>query len=74
MASVQLKPNESAESLLKRFQKQVEDEKIIKEYKDKMYFLKPSAVRRRKNNEQERKAYVKMLKDKIRIETSTNRK
>ncbi len=55
MAQVKAKDNESIESLLRRFKKAVETEGIIKEYKERRYFQKPSKKRRLKEKEAERK-------------------
>ena len=55
MAQVKARDNESIESLLRRFKKAVETEGIIREYKEKQYFQKPSMKRRLKQKETERK-------------------
>jgi len=39
--------NESAEQLIKRFSRKVRKEGIIEQYKEKMYYEKPSDKRRR---------------------------
>jgi small subunit ribosomal protein S21 len=48
--------NESLESAIKRFKKIVDDERIIKDYKEKQYFIKPCQKRRLKRKEAQRKA------------------
>lgn len=48
--------NESLESAIKRFKKIVDDERIIKDYKEKQYFIKPCQKRRLKKKEAARKA------------------
>lgn len=49
MANVNLKhKNEHFESLMRRFKKSVEKDNIIKEIKDREYYEKPSAVKKRK--------------------------
>jgi small subunit ribosomal protein S21 len=73
MASVFARNNENLEAMLKRFGRQVEDEKILKEYRDRQYFEKPSAIRRKKDIEAGRKAWIKSMKDKSKIELG-NRK
>ena len=47
--------NESLESAIKRFKKKVDDEGIIKTYRDRQYFVKPSAKRRAKKKDAARK-------------------
>ena len=42
---MKLRENESMDSALKRFRKQVEDEGIMKELKKRQYFVKKSLVR-----------------------------
>jgi small subunit ribosomal protein S21 len=42
IAYVKVGENESLDSALKRFKKKVENEGIIKEYKERQYFIKPS--------------------------------
>tara|TARA_R100000808_G_C2145227_1_gene153051 strand:- start:2144 stop:2347 length:204 start_codon:yes stop_codon:yes gene_type:complete len=44
---VTARPNESVERLIKRFSKKVRNEGIIEDVKNKMYYEKPSARRRR---------------------------
>lgn len=48
MASAKLKhPNESFESLLRRFKKSVDKEDIIKDFRKNEFFEKPSSKRKR---------------------------
>lgn len=62
MAQVTARKNENVESLLRRFKKVVENEKILKEYKDRQYFVKPSAKRNEHKRRQKRILYVEKLK------------
>lgn len=49
MASVERKhPRESFEALLRRFKRAVEKDDIVKEYRRREFFEKPSQVRKRK--------------------------
>lgn len=48
--------NESLESAIKRFKKIVDDERIIKDYKEKQYYIKPCQKRRLKKKEAARKS------------------
>ena len=47
--------NESLESAIKRFKKKVDEEGVIKTYRDKQYFMKPSMKRRIAQKESTRK-------------------
>lgn len=47
IAHVIVRENESLESALRRFKKKVDDEGIIKEFKDRQYFVKPSLAEHR---------------------------
>lgn len=47
--------NESLESAIKRFKKQLDRDGTLKEYKDRQYFKKPSLVRHEKSREIEHK-------------------
>ena len=73
MASVYARNNENLESMMKRFGRQVEDEKILKDYRDRQYFQKPSAIRRKGDIDAARKSWVKSIKEKAKIELG-NRK
>ncbi|MFW6225989.1 MAG: 30S ribosomal protein S21 [bacterium] len=63
MAFVKIRDNESLEKALKRFKKKVEDEGILKEFKDRQYYKKPSVVKREKNKEAIRKTQIKAKQD-----------
>jgi len=54
--SVQLQPGESAESLLKRFRKEVTRSRILSTVRRKRWYVPPSEVRRRKRQKAIRKA------------------
>jgi len=51
--------DEELESMLRRFKKYVENEGILKDYKEKQYYQKPSVKRRLKKKESERKMKIK---------------
>ena len=55
MAYVKVGENESLESALKRFKKKVDNEGIIKEFKDRQYFKKRSLARHEKIREYKHK-------------------
>lgn len=59
MAYVKARGEESIESLLKRFKKKVDNEKIIKEYRDRQYFIKPSQKRHEHDRRIKRKLFIK---------------
>lgn len=66
MAHVRAKKGENIESLIKRFKRAVDNEKILKEYKDRQYFVKPSQAR----NEQKRRVRRKqMIENKLAKQT-----
>ena len=49
MAYVKAREDETIESLIRRFKKKVDGEKILKEYKDRQYFKKPSLIKNEHN-------------------------
>ena len=53
------KENESIERLLRRFVKRVKKEGILEEYREKMYYEKPSTKKRRIKSAQKRAAQRK---------------
>jgi small subunit ribosomal protein S21 len=46
MARVQARPDESAESLLRRFRKMVSESGVLKDVRRKRWYMSPSEVRR----------------------------
>ncbi len=56
MAGVKAGGNESFESLLKRFNKRVQQSGILSEVRHREYFEKPSVKRKRKEAAQKRRA------------------
>ena len=62
MATVELKPGESQEQLLKRFRKEVQNARILSTAKKKRFFLSNSEQRRiamRKAERRERRRHLK---------------
>ncbi|MBN1162136.1 30S ribosomal protein S21 [Patescibacteria group bacterium] len=55
MTKVKVRHGESLEQALRRFNKQVQD--TLDEYKDRMFFKKPSELKRLKKKELARKIY-----------------
>ncbi len=55
MPRVEVRQNESLERALKRFKKKLQREGILKQYKDREFYEKPSTRRRRKIKEAEKK-------------------
>ena len=53
------KENEDVESVIRRFKKYVENEGILKDFKEKQYFQKPSVKKRLKKKESMRKIKMK---------------
>ena len=49
MATINVDANENLEKAIKRFKRMVEKEGIIREYKKREYYEKPSTIQNRKN-------------------------
>ena len=49
MATINVDENENLEKAIKRFKRMVEKEGIIREYKKREYYEKPSTILNRKN-------------------------
>ena len=56
MAEVHIDENESIESALRRFNKKVQNDGILSEYRRRQYFEKPSVVRKKKRATKKRKS------------------
>jgi small subunit ribosomal protein S21 len=63
MTRVELRNGESFESLLKRFNKQVHNDRVLWEARRRRFFEKPSVVRKRKRAAKLRKSRQQTLKD-----------
>jgi small subunit ribosomal protein S21 len=55
MAQVQLMPNESAESLIRRFTKEVQKEGILSELKEREFYKSPAERRKEMKNRRSRR-------------------
>lgn len=62
IAHIVIDENEPLEKALKRFKRMVEKEGIIREWKKREYFEKPSTVRNKKRKAMERKQMKKQRK------------
>lgn len=62
MAYVSVEDNENLEKALKRFKRQVEKEGIIREWKKRAYYEKPSTIKNRKEKAMRRKLMKKTRK------------
>jgi len=62
IARIILDDNEMLEKAIKRFKRMVEKEGIIREYKKREYFEKPSTILNRKNKALQRKLLKKSRK------------
>lgn len=62
MATINVDDAENLEKAIKRFKRMVEKEGIIREYKRREYFVKPSAILHQKNTTLERKLLNKKRK------------
>jgi small subunit ribosomal protein S21 len=56
MANVRLSPGEGFESLLRRFNKQVQGDRILAEVRRRKFYEKPSEERKRKEAAKRRKS------------------
>jgi|6_EtaG_2_1085325.scaffolds.fasta_scaffold128361_2 ribosomal protein S21 len=61
---VKARPRETAEKLIKRFSRKVKEARIVEEYRERMYYIKPSAKRR------QAAARRKKVLEKLRKETN----
>ena len=59
MATINVDENENLEKAIKRFKRMVEREGIIREYKKREYYEKPSTILNRKNKSLQRKMMKK---------------
>lgn len=62
IAHVRIEDSEPLEKALKRFKRMVEKEGIIREWKKREYFEKPSTIKNRKRKALERKQMKKLRK------------
>lgn len=62
MAFVKVDETEPLEKAIKRFKRMVEKEGVIREFKMREYFEKPSAIQHRKNKTLARKQMLKVKK------------
>jgi len=62
MAKIIVDDSENLEKAIKRFKRMVEKESIIREFKKREYFVKPSAINRQKKVTLERKLLNKKRK------------
>ncbi|MBN2354097.1 MAG: 30S ribosomal protein S21 [Spirochaetales bacterium] len=60
MAYIRVSIDEPLERALKRFKREVEKEGIIREWKKREYYEKPSVIRTRKEKSNKRKQQKKM--------------
>ncbi|MFO8100869.1 MAG: 30S ribosomal protein S21 [Dehalococcoidia bacterium] len=57
MAEIIIDGNESIESALRRFNKKVQHDGILSEYRRRQFFEKPSVVRKKKRATKKRKSH-----------------
>lgn len=62
MAFVKVDETEPLEKAIKRFKRMVEKEGVIRDYKMRRYFEKPSSIQHRKNKAMARKQMLKNKK------------
>ena len=64
MATILVEDSENLEKAIKRFKRMVEKEGIIREWKKREYYEKPSTIQNRKNKTIQRKLMKKSRKSK----------
>lgn len=64
MASIKLYEDEMLEKAIKRFKKSIDKEGILKEFKERQYFQKPSTKKHVRNKTLKRKALLNIMKAK----------
>lgn len=62
MATINIRDDEPLEKAIRRFKKMVENEGIVREYKNRRYFVKPSAVLHQKKTTLEHKNFLNKKK------------
>ena len=62
MVKIKVRNNESLEQALRRFNRDVLKEGILKELKERERYTKPSEWKRQKNKEKQRKIYFERMK------------
>ncbi len=62
MATIKVEESENLEKAIKRFKRMVEKEGIIREFKKREYYEKPSTIQNRKNKTLQRKLMKKTRK------------
>jgi len=66
MAKVELRPDESPESLIRRFRKKVSDSGILQDVRRKRWYMSPSEVRRLQKKKAIRRARRRQRQDEYR--------
>jgi small subunit ribosomal protein S21 len=66
MARVQLRPDESPESLLRRFRKKVNESGILQDFRRKRWHMSPSEVRRLQKKKAIRRARRRQRQQELR--------
>ena len=62
--AVRARPEESVDSLLRRFKREVAKSELLKELRRREYYMPPSEKRRRKSAEAQKRARMKQTKAK----------
>ncbi len=65
MARVQLRPDESPESLIKRFRKRVNESGVLQDVRRKRWYMSPSEVRRLQKKKAIRRARRRQGQDRF---------
>jgi len=64
LIGINVQENENIDKALKRFKKKYERSGILKEYKKRTFFLKPSIEKRMERIKAKRRAYKERMRDK----------
>jgi small subunit ribosomal protein S21 len=63
MAEITVRDGENLEKAIRRFNRKVDEEHILKEFRDRQYYVKPSKKRREKVKAARRKMAMKNVKN-----------
>jgi small subunit ribosomal protein S21 len=70
---VKLREGESIDSLIRRFKKEVDDSGILKEWRDRQYFQKPSTKRHKEKMRAKRRAENNLREEREKEKTRKGR-
>ena len=65
MARQEKRSGESFESLMRRFKKRVKEDGLVREYRDREFFKKPSEKRKEQKRSAARRTYLQQKADEL---------